>query len=314
MKHIKLLFSISMVLFALGARGQKILDGMVQLKTISKINGKPNIVLDSVSLDKFENDTFYYTIHRTFVQKSFEFVYTNITLKETSNRIYLSGSFLDTAYYDILLYDFNLKVGDTLFAQQPLEKDEFRHFILQKIKNDTLLNGDSVRTFEFDNSLTYSEKSCNSKLGLSIGILSFLEHFTRSRNFSLLSQLIYACSNNTLIAIDWTDYQILPLYLGFKGFCVRDDSFYIKRYGQSSVEKLGTQTLGIYPNPALTEINIKGELSPFFTVRIFDALGKNYEILFKEEKQLDISNFPSGLYFIEIMDEDKRYFKKFLKQ
>lgn len=232
MKHIKLLFSISMVLFALGARGQKILDGMVQLKTISMMNGEPNIVLDSLSLDKFENDTFYYTIHRTFVQKSFEFVYTNITLKETSNRIYLSGSFLDTAYYDILLYDFNLKVGDTLFAQQPLEKDEFSHFILQKIKNDTLLNGDSVRTFEFDNGLTYSEKSCNSKLGLSIGILSFLENFNRSRNFSLLSQLIYACSNNTLIAIDWTDYQILPLYLGFKGFCVRDDSFYIKRYGQ----------------------------------------------------------------------------------
>jgi hypothetical protein len=117
-----------------------------------------------------------------------------------------------------------------------------------------------------------------------------------------------------LIAIDWFEQQILPLYLGFKGFCVRDDSFYIKHYGQSSIDKVGIQALGIYPNPALTEINIKGDLSPFFTARIFDALGKNYEVFFKESKQLDISEFQSGLYFIEIIDGNNRYLGKFIKQ
>jgi hypothetical protein len=66
----------------------------------------------------------------------------------------------------------------------------------------------------------------------------------------------------------------------------------------------------IYPNPADDLINISTNISNHYTINIYDSNGKIYNQIMcsEKEKQINISNFNSGTYFIEFINSDKQKF------
>ena len=87
--------------------------------------------------------------------------------------------------------------------------------------------------------------------------------------------------------------------------------------GYFSINNFNDKNVLIYPNPAVNEITIQWQ-QPIKTyqIELIDAKGKTMS---KEEarvqnKTLQISTFPPGLYMIKIRNEDQLLTYKFIKQ
>ena len=74
----------------------------------------------------------------------------------------------------------------------------------------------------------------------------------------------------------------------------------------------------IYPNSASETIIIKvsNQLSPFSTLQITDVSGKIILELniSSTETVIDISNYPSGIYFVKLTIDGRQLTEKFIKQ
>jgi hypothetical protein len=84
----------------------------------------------------------------------------------------------------------------------------------------------------------------------------------------------------------------------------------------SSVNETNTLQLSIYPNPATDKIAFQlPEINSFFDFSITNLMGKtllgqkNYS-----GHSLNISQLPSGVYYLHIKTRDKNYSSKFLKR
>jgi hypothetical protein len=74
-----------------------------------------------------------------------------------------------------------------------------------------------------------------------------------------------------------------------------------------------TKTISIFPNPANTEINIVLPSNENAQIEISNALG---QIIIKEQNKnkFDISNLPSGLYFVSVNQGEQNYTQRIIKQ
>ncbi|NEN22828.1 T9SS type A sorting domain-containing protein [Cryomorpha ignava] len=72
--------------------------------------------------------------------------------------------------------------------------------------------------------------------------------------------------------------------------------------------------LEIFPNPASNLLNIYFPTRGSGQVTVFDLSGKMLlnEIYFGEQMQVDVSDFPSGMYLIRVADDEKVAVKKFV--
>ncbi len=80
--------------------------------------------------------------------------------------------------------------------------------------------------------------------------------------------------------------------------------------GYAGVEETNESDLSIYPNPANTEVNIscdKGE-----SISVINSIGQTvYSTnITKQITTIDVSNFSTGIYFVEIKNEDEKITKK----
>ena len=73
-------------------------------------------------------------------------------------------------------------------------------------------------------------------------------------------------------------------------------------------------TFQLYPNPARQTINIKREDARYNQLAIFDLAGKRVyqETIRKEEVVFDISNLPSGVYFVQLANQKERINQKLI--
>lgn len=72
--------------------------------------------------------------------------------------------------------------------------------------------------------------------------------------------------------------------------------------------------LGIYPNPTQISINIPNDaLINYTKYKIYDTYGRVISEGEINSKQIDVSNFPNGVYNIILTGPDKRLFQKFIK-
>lgn len=71
----------------------------------------------------------------------------------------------------------------------------------------------------------------------------------------------------------------------------------------------------IYPNPAKGKIHLetRGEIS-ITSLKLINSQGKEVRQYKKEKKDLDISNFPSGIYFLHIQSEEGEVMEKIVIQ
>ncbi len=80
-----------------------------------------------------------------------------------------------------------------------------------------------------------------------------------------------------------------------------------------SVEELDKKnTFRVYPNPAVNELKVQGDVD---AVRIYSVVGKEfYNSLLSGNKRVDISNLNQGLYFISLYKDTKLVStRKFIK-
>ena len=75
--------------------------------------------------------------------------------------------------------------------------------------------------------------------------------------------------------------------------------------------------LRIYPNPTTGEIVIQSSKLKVQSVEIFDVSGKkqsSHHLNISSPNQIDISDFPTGAYFLRIATEQGVVTKKIIKQ
>ena len=71
----------------------------------------------------------------------------------------------------------------------------------------------------------------------------------------------------------------------------------------------------IYPNPTTGILNIKSKDNDKFSITIFNTLGKRIEETQSiQHLQLNINNYPAGIYFIQIQTGNNLITKKIIKQ
>ena len=89
----------------------------------------------------------------------------------------------------------------------------------------------------------------------------------------------------------------------------------------SSVNEVAETNFSIYPNPANDFLNITSTNNEKFSLSIFNALGEKVysavsPLSFGEGSgvRLSTSNFPNGIYFLQLKSENKFFTQKFIKQ
>ena len=106
------------------------------------------------------------------------------------------------------------------------------------------------------------------------------------------------------------------------GWIVRTDSMgcLIGGCNTSGIEQLeSVNELNIYPNPANDFIDIETTgISDFQNsyFSIFDITGNlvTKEKMIQNKTRIDLSEFPNGLYLIQVRNNGKMFSKKFIKQ
>jgi len=79
----------------------------------------------------------------------------------------------------------------------------------------------------------------------------------------------------------------------------------------TSLENLSTLGIRVYPNPAQDIVNIDTRLN--IEVELYNITG---ELILKEKniKRIDMNSFPSGIYHVMIIYQEKRFINKIIKQ
>jgi hypothetical protein len=82
--------------------------------------------------------------------------------------------------------------------------------------------------------------------------------------------------------------------------------------GVQEVSATVESVINIYPNPAENYIEVYNTISTTkTTINVYDVTGKlittKESVLYKE--YIDMSKFAKGLYFVEVMNGDKRIYK-----
>jgi hypothetical protein len=118
--------------------------------------------------------------------------------------------------------------------------------------------------------------------------------------------MVYPLSNGNVIAGGYYDAANGvfpgPFYGG-------DDAFLVQLgpWNQTGVkqELVTADELKIYPNPANDEVNIKTERQQTYGIRIINVVGKTmYQTKLSNSIQVQVSNWPSGVYYVQATGND----------
>ncbi|MBI9053109.1 MAG: T9SS type A sorting domain-containing protein [Bacteroidales bacterium] len=81
---------------------------------------------------------------------------------------------------------------------------------------------------------------------------------------------------------------------------------------------LNDYSIRIYPNPSkgIFNIDISGSEGEEKNIQVYDISGKKIQEVrnFNNTEKIDLSNYPSGLYFVRVLVNDKLYLEKIIKQ
>ena len=102
-------------------------------------------------------------------------------------------------------------------------------------------------------------------------------------------------------------------------FSITRDFLYQHLTSPTSVAESEEQSIGVYPNPATDLLTIRigdDTQSKPMSVTVVDVMGR---VVFREtvlatEKSIDVSQWPSGVYFIRMEQDGRRFGRKILKR
>jgi hypothetical protein len=214
--------------------------------------------------------------------------YVGAIREDLSKHVYFLPDTITTTS-EILLYDFNLNVGDTL----PYSYNNSSYFLgLNYVSGiDSVLVGTQYhKRFKISASGYTNYVSIIEGVGSAFGLLEmFIDPF------------------------EWSDFLICYSY---NGQSVWTDSIghpptYTPDCSLPALAGINEQSqknqISIFPNPTTGIITIKTHISEKTSIIITDILGKTtYQAAFSSaEKVIDLSQFPRGVYFLKATDSNK---------
>ncbi|MBL7925845.1 MAG: T9SS type A sorting domain-containing protein, partial [Bacteroidia bacterium] len=87
-------------------------------------------------------------------------------------------------------------------------------------------------------------------------------------------------------------------------------------YNYQGIPYIQPQLVSVYPNPAsnqLTIDNLQLTNKPF-TLTVYDVLGKVHLMQNTNASNIDISTLTPGLYVLQVQQDDKIYYGRFVKE
>ncbi len=80
------------------------------------------------------------------------------------------------------------------------------------------------------------------------------------------------------------------------------------------IEAIETQnTVSVYPNPTKNKVNIKS-IATVNSIQLFDIQGRMLQVQSSETSSIDLSEYPSGVYFLKIFTANEIITEKIVKQ
>ncbi|MDP1802977.1 MAG: T9SS type A sorting domain-containing protein [Bacteroidota bacterium] len=221
--------------------------------------------------------------------------------REFSKKIYgkIIG-YVDTS--EILIYDYNLNVGDTFYDKRTTVGLMFNYkFVVSSIATTTLTI-DSRKQYNFTFEGYQGPPSSYSNLGSSCnffwieGIGSLKGIFNNRANTPEGTECYHAAliSNASFSTLKCFEHKNLQ-YMSQSCLTLRNKEFNT------------TANLGMSPNPTTGILNL--DLKNFtstenYSLKVVNLLGQNV-MEAKLEKTLNISNLKNGIYFLKLFDKEK---------
>lgn len=225
----------------------------------------------------------YYHVYKTDSKDSLNWQIFGYVREDSTAKVFLKRTIDD---YDLILYDFNAKIGDTLSWAGGV--NQLCQVTVTNIDSVTLLNGAKRKRIAVET----------------------------------LTNPIYAINDYWIDGIgSITDPLFFPQFL----FCLTDYSYYLlcayedgvivyppimekECYINTSTNEPGSFVRTIFPNPANNIISIPTEMEGSIRYQLFDQSGKFlYQgIVSGVDKSISVNNLKAGGYFILLQTNDKR--------
>ncbi len=319
MKHIKLLFSTSLLLFSGSLCGQAIFPHKSTFMTMSDAPAFTQVnflhyISEKVNLDSIKNDTSFYTVNFFQSDSNYSDQY---HLKCYRNKVYFSGKIIDYYPYkafnvkDVLIYDFNLKAGDLISISENLSKMDIK-ISIDSVKNITYKDGRSRQT-QFFHVISSNLNEYNQfnptffaiGLGGDHGILPFK---IRNRNSPFWQRLISACNQDSVnMYLDDFWLRDYP----FKPCDEKDFSASIQKLRTASILPTNENRISVYPNPSNSTIHIEGLSTG--NCKIVNHLGQILSAG-KLTNSINVEFLNPGIYSIIIENQKEQLQLKFVKE
>lgn len=321
MKPIKLLFIISLILFASNIKSQTFIDSSVYytLTTMPNLSapdpGFESYIKEVVVLDSNTQNGAFYTVNYNCENREGKFNF-KYQLKNKGNKVYLTGKldkYINDSFdvSDLLVYDFNLKKGDTLkINNTDLELN--LELLIDSIVNVLYFDGISRETFYYNvltggNFQQYSNILYASKgMGSNYGLLPFKLINIKTPYYQ---RLISVCDNNKNTV--YVDTLMFGFY-GVKNFCdEKEISDLIDIMRGVSINEVNFQSVKVYPNPSTSKIYVDGLEDGEY--KIYNSTGQ-LQLSGNFENFIQIESIKTGLYFIFIEQNDFILRGSFIKE
>ncbi len=218
-------------------------------------------------------------------------------LREQNKKIYYYGDTIRSlkpiyAFQEILLYDFNLTIGDTLHPDSNTYSNFLGYFIVKNI--DTIIIGNVPRRrITFNGSYARWVEGVGDLEGLLFPISGIV-----TKSGQPLGDLICFKQNDTIVYFNNNYSECMPLNVPAK--------------------TAASENIIISPNPATSYLSLNTynfQLLPF-TFQLYDVQGS----LQREGKitgtqaEINVSDLPRGLYVLKIITDKQMITKKVVLQ
>ena len=97
------------------------------------------------------------------------------------------------------------------------------------------------------------------------------------------------------------------------GCSITEYNWFLTLSNDNFVSSSESNKLEIYPNPTKNIIHIKNN-TEIEKIKIFDYLGKEVLTQTQNNNEINVENLSKGIYVIEIHSENKKVYRKFIKE
>ncbi|MEZ4857968.1 MAG: T9SS type A sorting domain-containing protein [Flavobacteriaceae bacterium] len=211
----------------------------------------------------------------------------------SSKKVYLKA-FLPNGVYDYLLYDFSLKVGDSIDMKNPITPfpENAGYFIVDSIIPHPLVDGNNYNHFYFSPTEANTVSTNNAIWVEGVGSLSIITAPSGDPDIDGVGRVACVFKNGVSF---YSDLNIIE----------ECEPFFILNSKKNSKEKKSIKALKTSEKNIFEILNVEH----FSTIELFDLKGVHLDSFknnYQNSIRLDFSKYPSGIYILLLNSNTNR--------